>query len=161
MFTLRPTKKLARQLGLTIPAEPPPVVSRVADWCAHIFPLGDEPWLIFCNTASLYPVFASSAGVTDGESLVRRAGGMILQVLRDNRHSLQADILERELTQYQWAPIPGRSVLGSINELIWLGEAWFDDDALTPAVLSDQLGKTPMSALGMNNPTRAFTTLRA
>lgn len=162
MLTLRPTKKLAKQLGLRIPPTPPPIASRVADWCVHTFLMEDGPWLIFCNTASLYPIFAKATGIKDDESLVRRSAGMILQVLRDNRHSVQADMMERELAAgVQWAPIPDRSVLSSISELIWLAEGHFDDVGLTPAVLSHRLGTTPMSILGMNNPTRAFTSLHA
>jgi hypothetical protein len=62
---------------------------------------------------------------------------MTLQVLRDNGHSLQADIIERELAAgVQWAPIPDRSVLSSISEMIWLADAHFDDGDLTPAILS-------------------------
>ena len=162
MLTLRPTKKLAKQLGLQIPSAPPVVKSRVADWCVHIFPIGQESWLIFCNTASLYPVFAKGLGVTDDETLVRRAVGMVLQILRENGFSSQAKIIEQELTLgVQWAPIPDRSVLGSISEMIWHSDHYFDDADLTPAILSQRLGTTPMSTLGMNNPARAFKTLRA
>jgi hypothetical protein len=151
---------LARQLGIELPTAPPAIPSRIADWCVHSFRLGRHPWLVFCNTASLYPVFAGGGRVKDGESLVRRAGGMIGAVLQENDLKHQADIFTAALTDFQWAPIPGRSVLGSINELIYLAEPWFEDAGLTPAVLSKRLGNTPMSALGMSNPTRAFATLR-
>jgi hypothetical protein len=161
VLTLRPTKKLARQLALDVPRLPVAVPSRVSDWCAHTFLRGNEPWLIFCNTASLYPVFAGSAGVTDGESLARRLGGMVLGVLQTNGFSTQAKIFQRELTGFQFAPIPDRSVLGSVSELIWLADAWFDDVDLTPATLSHKLGKTPMSALGMNRPADALSSLKA
>ena len=161
VVTIRPTKKLARQLGISVPRLPVPVPSRVADWCAHTFLRGDEQWLIFCNTASLYPVFAGAANVTDGESLARRLGGMVLGVLKTNGYATQSEIFERELTGFQFTPIPDRSVLGSISELIWLAEAWLDDVDLTPAVLSRHLGETPMSALGMNRPARALSSLRA
>jgi len=159
MLTLRPTKMLAKQLGISVPATPPAVPSRVADWCMHGFLLGSDPWLIFCNTASLYSVCASAKGVMDGESLARRAGGMINQVLEKNGLKLQAEKFAAELADFQWAPIPGRSVLGSINELICLAEPFFDDPDLLPEALSRRLGETPMSALGMNNPNHVFGTL--
>ena len=161
VVTIRPTKKLARQLGISVPRLPVPVPSRVADWCAHTFLRGDEQWLIFCNTASLYPVFAGAANVTEGESLARRLGGMVLGVLKTNGYSSQARIFERALTDYQFTPIPDRSVLGSVSELIWLAESFFDEPNLTPGVLSHHLGEVPMSALGMNHPARALSSLRA
>lgn len=160
MLTLRPTKKLARQLGIQIPTVPPAVPSRIADWCVHTFLLGNDHWLVFCNTASLYPVFAGGRGVTDGESLARRVGGMVPTVLQANRLTQQAGIFTAALTDFQWAPIPDRSVLGSISEMIYLADPWFDDAGLTPAVLSKKLGNAPMSALGMNSPARAFASLR-
>ena len=159
VITLRPTKILARKLGITIPEAPPPVPSRIADWCAHTFRLGREPWLVFCNTASLYPVFARASGVHDDESLMRRAGGMVEQVLKTNCPTQHA-AFAAELTEFQWAPIPDRSVLGSISDLIYLAKPSFDDPNLMPAVLSAKLGQTPMSALGMNRPARAFASLQ-
>lgn len=161
VLTVRPTKMLARQLGINMPAELPPVSSRVADWCAHSFTFGRRRWLVFCNTASLYPVFAHAWGVNDGESLVRRLGGMVNQVLQENGHADQAKRFESELSVVQWAPIPGRSVLGSMNDLVYLAGAWLDDPAIAPAILSSKLGQTPMSALGMNHPAQALATLRA
>ena len=141
MLTLRPTKKLAKQLGLRLPATTPPVVSsRVADWCVHTFPMDEESWLIFCNTASLYPVFSKGLNVTDDETLIRRAVGMILQILPENGYAAQAEIIEKELMLgVQWAPIPDRSVLGSINDLVQSAGYHFDDANLTPAILSQRL----------------------
>lgn len=152
---------LARQLRIKVPAVAPAVPSRIADWCAHSFPLGDETWLVFCNTAALYPVFALSTGVTDDESLMRRLGGMVEQVLKTNKLTHQATIFSQELREIQWAPVPDRTVLGSISEMINLAYPWFDEPGLTPAVLSENLGRPPMSALGMNNPTRAFGSLQS
>jgi hypothetical protein len=161
VLTLRPTKMLAKNLGLRIPAAPPLVTSRVADSCVHTFPMAREPWLIFCNTASLYPVFAKGLDVTDDETLIRRAVGMIQRVLLENGYAEQSARIGRELSSgVQWAPIPDRSVLGSINDFIQMADYHFEDADLTPAILSQRLGKTPMSTIGMTHPARAFATLR-
>jgi len=152
---------LARQLGVAIPAVPPPVPSRVADWCAHTFRHRTRNWLIFCNTASLYPVLAHARKVTDGETLVRRAGGMALEVLQKNGFPDQARILDAQLTDFQFGPVPDRSVLGSINELVWLAGLRLDAPDLVPWTLSQHLGRTPMSALGMNSPAKALASLKA
>jgi hypothetical protein len=161
VLTIRPTKMLARQLGIDLPAGMPAVPSRTADWCAHSFTFRRRRWLAFFNTASLYPVFAHAQGVNDGETLARRLAGMGIQVLRQNGHFEQAKRLESEMDAVQWAPIPDRTVLGSINELIYLAESWLDDSDLTPTTLSLKLGQIPMSALGMNRPADALATLRA
>jgi hypothetical protein len=159
VLTIRPTKMLAKKLGISIPTAPPPVPSRVADWCAHSFRRGNERWLIFCNTASLYAVVAGARGVTDGESLARRIGGMVPAVLRENGFAAQVTRFEDSLTDFQFAPVPDRSVLGSITDLIYLANGHLDANDITPAALAQHLGRTPMSALGMNNPARALATL--
>ena len=159
MVAIRPTKMLARQLGVRLPSVPPEVPSQVADWCAHTFPVGRRSWLIFCNTASLYSVFAQAHRVTDGEALARRLRGMVLKVVRQSGFFSQAEVLADALTDFQWAPIPDRSVLGSINELIWLAGTWLEDPGLTPEGLSKNVNRAPMSGIGMNSPDRAFASL--
>ena len=86
---------------------------------------------------------------------------MVNQIFRANGLADQAISFESELNVVQWAPIPGRSVLGSMNDLVYLAGARLDDPDLTPAELSRLLGQTPMSALGMNHPAHALATLRA
>ena len=152
---------LARELGISLPATPPVIPSRIADWCVHRFRYGRKNWLIFCNTASLYSICAGASGVTDGESLARRAGGMIPLVLGKNSFGSQAEKFTAELTEFQWAPIPDRSVLGSMNDLIYMATGYLEDPEILPETLADKLGKTPMSALGMNHPTRVFGTIRS
>lgn len=56
VLTIRPTKMLARRLAIALPPAPPAVANRVADWCEHEFRVGRYRYLMFCSTASLYPV---------------------------------------------------------------------------------------------------------
>lgn len=159
MLTIRPTKMLAKKLGIILPDSPPPVASRLADWCVHEFSFERQRWLMFCNTASLYPVVAKGRGVVDGETLGRRLGGMLGEVLKENGSPSQWALIEPQLHEAQWAPIPGRSVLGVINEMIFLACAHLEDKSMTPAKLAHRLAKTPLTTLGMNSPDRVFPTL--
>jgi hypothetical protein len=161
MLTIRPTKMLARRLGIELPAAPPVVTNRVADWCAHEFRVSRHRYLIFCNTASIYPVVMMARGVTDGPKLAARLLGGLQTCLRGGE--LEAQFQRRILIErpiIQWAPIPDRSLLGSINELIFLAQcALRDNPATTPPMLSRWLARVPMSALGMNSPDRVFPAL--
>ena len=161
MLTIRPTKMLAKRLGIEVPPVPPAVANRVADWCAHEFKVSRHRYLIFCNTASLYPVVMMATGVTDGPKLVARLMGGLQTCLRGGQ--VETQFQRRILVEgplIQWAPIPGRSMLGSINELIFLAQCGLQDDpAITPPELSHWLARTPMSALGMNSPDRVFPKL--
>jgi hypothetical protein len=160
MLTIRPTQMLARRLGIEVPPVPPELPNRVADWCAHEFSVSRHRYLIFCNTASLYPVVMMATGVTDGPKLVMRLMGGLQTCLRGG--ALQTQFEQRIVTEgpsVQWAPIPGKSVLGSINELVFLAKCGLEDRDDGPEALSRWLARTPMSALGMNSPARVFPTL--
>ena len=60
---------------------------------------------------------------------------------------------------FQWAPIPGKSVLGSINELVFLAKCRLEERDCGPEELSRWLAQTPMMALGGNSPDRVFPKL--
>lgn len=160
VLTIRPTKMLARRLGIEVPPVPPVVTNRVADWCAHEFKVSRQRYLLFCNTASLYPVVMMATGVTNGPELVLRLMGGLQSCLRGGKLETQ---FERRIVAegpfVQWAPIPGKSVLGSINELVFLAKCGLEDGVGGPEELSRWLAKTPMSALGMNSPDRVFPKL--
>ena len=134
----------------------PVVTKRVADWCAHEFLVSRRRYLIFCNTASLYPVVTEARGVTDQDALVKCLMTALRLNLADGPH---AYAYERWIapggTEVQWAPIPDRSVLGSINDLIFAAK-WGLVDGKSPAELSGWLARTPLSVLGMNSPDRVF-----
>lgn len=160
MLTIRPTKMLARRLGIELPDAPPVVTNRVADWCAHEFRVSRHRYLIFCNTAALYPVVAYARGVTDDHSLIER----LVEALKLNFEGTELDSHYRrwitpELAVVQWAPIPGKSILGSMNDLIFMAKCHLEDDELSSVEVSRRLAEAPMSALGMNSPDRVFPTL--
>lgn len=63
-----------------------------------------------------------------------------------------------ELAAVQWAPIPGKSILSSMNERIFRAGYGLEHRDGSPVELSRWLA-APMSALGMSSPDRVFPTL--
>ena len=160
MLTIRPTKMLARRLGIELPETVPVVANRVADWCVHEFRVGRYRYLLFCNTASLYPVVMLAKGVTDDQKLIRRLLGGLQVCLVGAKLELQFQRWIRpEPIATQWAPIPGKSILGSLNDLIVQARYGLESRDYSPVELSRWLAKTPMSALGGNSPDRVFPKL--
>ena len=158
MLTLRPTKMLAKRLKLAVPAVPPPVDNRVADWCVHEFRDGRQRHLMFCNTASLFPIVLPGRGVTDANALIRRfLEGAWLAFEGTELELHRQRWIEPEAGAVQWAPIPDKVVLSSVNELIFMARHGMDK---SPAELAWWLAQTPMKALGYNSPDRVFPTLR-
>jgi hypothetical protein len=160
MLTIRPTKMLARRLRIELPPAPPVITNYVADWCVHEFRVSRHRFLIFCNTAALYPVVMAARGVTDGPSLVARlAGGLKLCMEGTALDSHFQRWIAPELAAVQWAPVPGKSILGSMNDMISMAKYSLAHRNESPVDLSRWLAKSPMSALGMNSPDRVFPKL--
>ena len=151
---------LARRLGLELPAVAPVVTNRVADWCAHEFQASRCRYLLFFNTASLYPVLARGRGVTDGRRLIGcLADSVRLHLLGTELERHYQQWIAPELAAVQWAPIPGKSVLGSMNDLIDMAKYHLEFRGESLPDLSRKLAESPMGMLGMNSPERAFRKL--
>lgn len=162
MLTLRPTKMLARRLHLTVPAAPPPVTNRVADWCAHEFTAERHRYLLFWNTAAFLPVLVSGRGVRDDRDLIMRLiDGLKLVMSGNDLESHFQRWIVPELGEVQWAPIPSRSVLGTMNDFMIMAKHHLTERNQSPMEISRLMAGAPMSALGMNSPAEAFRSLRA
>lgn len=161
MLTLRPTKTLARRLGIELPLTPPLVSNRVADWCVHEFRAQRFKYLIFFNTATLYPIVTSARGVTDEQSLIAQ----FESAARLNLEGTPAESHYRrwiapELGAVQWAAIPDRSIIGSMNDLVFMAKVYLERPGDSAITASRLIAEAPMGLLGMNSPARAFLTLR-
>lgn len=161
MLTIRPTKMLARRLQIDgVPEVVPVVTNRVADWCVHEFKFSRWRYLMFCNTASLYPVVTEARGVTDDDTLIKRMTAALRGNLEGGPYAfLHERWIAPHALNVQFAPIPDRSVLGGMNELIFAAKIGLED-GMTPSELSSWLAETPLSKLGMNSPERVFPTLK-
>lgn len=161
MLTLRPTKMLARRLHLTVPATPPPVANRVADWCAHEFTAQRHRYLLFWHTAAFLPVLVPGRGVRDEHDLIMQlADGLKLVMDGTDLEFHHRRWIAPELGAMQWAPIPSRSVLGTMNDLMRIAKYHIIEGDESPVELSLRLSETPLTALGMNSPEKAFRSLR-
>lgn len=155
-MTIRPSRMLARRLGIGLPDHMPEVRDRLADWCVHEFRAGRRGYLLLCHTGSMYPVVASLRGATDGTRLKQR----MVEALRDTLTGpvlgpLVSNDIEPRLGEVQFAPIPDRSVTGTMNDLIFAAKVGLNEGMSVPD-LSPWLAVTPLSILGMNSPNRVF-----
>jgi len=159
MFTLRPTQKLARRLGLPKAPGFPVVTNRIADWCVQDFQVGRYRYLLFANTASLLPVVVHARGAVDAATLLAAFVSGFDAAMRGRPGFGQFERwIEPELSQVQFASVPGRSLLGSTNDFIRM--AWFHlAEGDSPAQCSQRLARAPMGFLGMNSPERVFPKL--
>lgn len=152
---------LARRLKIKLPDVPPTVTNRVADWCVQEFQVSRRRYLMCCNTASLFPVVAEARGVNDEAALITRLTAALHQSFAGTKLTGRyRRWIVPELGATQWAPIPDRSILGSINDMINMACSYLENHGYSPVVLSRHLAESPMSMLGMNSPERVFPKLR-
>jgi hypothetical protein len=160
VFVLRPTQKLAKILGLLVPATTPEVRNYVADWCVQDFKVGRIRYLLFVNTASLLPVIVHARGANELSTLMSVFAEGLKLTFEGTPWTaqLQRWILP-ELSNVQLGRIPGRSLLGSTNDFIRMACFHLQEgDSLEQT--SRSLAKAPMGYLGMNSPDRVFPKLR-
>lgn len=112
---------------------------------------------MFCNTASLYPLVTYARGVTDEAALIERGiEAMRMKFVGTEMEFQFQRWIVPELHTVQWAPIPNKAVLSSLNELIMMARYGMDK---SPVELSSWLAATPMKAIGHNSPDRVFPAL--
>jgi len=160
VLTIRPTKKLAKRLGIEVPAVAPVVTNRVADWCAHEFTVARYRYLLFINTASLLPALTYARGVRDDHTLLVRLLDTVRAVTEGTKGEKQyRRWIGPASGVVQFAPIPGPSIMGSINEMVRLAKGDLERDEWGPVDIAQRMAEAPMGMLGMNNPARVFPTL--
>lgn len=140
----------------------------VADWTGHLFFVNRSPYIILCNTATLYTTVLFGNGITDDSIVIPRA-------LAALRATMEADglafayerfIVPRTGVVY-FASGFSRSVTGSMNELVAYAKVLLADEEVSPYGLSGTLNDMLLSSLrtddsrGYGRPREAFRSLIA
>jgi len=100
-------------------------------------------------------------GVVDDHSLIERlVDALKLNLVGGNLEFQFQRWIVPELGMVQWAPIPDKSVLGSINDMVSMAKYSLAQRDESPGDLSAWLARSPMTVLGGNAPDRAFATLK-
>ena len=139
----------------------PETTNWVADWCVQDFSAGRIRYLLFVNTASLYPVIVHARGLNSLDRLVNAFETGLRQTLQGTlaENHLKRWILP-ELSKVELGRIPGRSLLGSTNDFIRMAYFHLHEDGLSLEETSRELAQAPMSYLGGKSPDRVFPKLK-
>jgi len=144
--------RFSRKLGSRLKAgtlKPLPMDDApVADWTGHVFIFERTPYILLCNTATLYSTALYAEGINDDGVFISRA----LAVLRE---FMEADELAFAYDRFI-APRTGvirvasslnRSVTGLMNEMITLAKTLLTDDEVSPFDLGFHLNELLLSAI--------------
>jgi len=160
----RLSQKLAKKLKQGILASLPLDENPYADWSAHLFTADRTQYIIVTNTKSLYSVVMYGRGITNDSQFIDRA-------LSSTRDFMEDDGQEFVCRRFI-APASGtirfgkalnRSVIGSMNDMIYHAQIWLTEGDLSPHNTSFKLNDISMSALGKprgyQKPREAFKLL--
>lgn len=130
-------------------------------WYAHLFRADRVQYILTTNAASLYSVVMFGRGITDDDLYLR-------QFLTELREQLDAAdmgmIYKRCIAPHTGtiavAKAQDRSVLGSMNDMVFHCKSRLERGPISPQGLSEAINNTPYGALGYGFPQKEFPRLR-
>ncbi len=159
-MNFRVSQQLAKKLKLprlqSAPLDPNPF----ADWSAHLFTADRTQFILVTNTASLYSTVFYGKGITNDGQFLDRALSAIREYMVDDGHEfIYRRFIAPASETVRFASALNRSVIGSMNDLVYHAQVWLTEGDLSPFDASYKLNDMPMSALDYRNPREAFASL--
>ena len=162
MIVLRPTLKLAKQLNLAPLPDSAEATNTHCDWCVRPFGVGRIQYLIFTNTASLFSFITRKKGVTNAKTLFDAFATVLEDYLRaTERGGIFGQMIAPAIGECAFTRCRDRSVIGSMNDLVFQSTCLIELADRHPFKLFDDLNSTPMGALEMDNPGKVFAFMPA
>ena len=152
MITFRCTQKMFDELRIFRKSVGEPEDGFLGSWFAHIFKIGRKKCVLFMNDQTLYTVLLYGMKKKDFENLNRRfVSGLTANLLQDGFPSEVVASVGMACHPMAWGKTNNRSVLGSMNDLIFVCKVMAERRDLELEVelleLNQGLNKTPMSSL--------------
>ena len=154
---VRISAKLGKKIDLSpdriLPADPNPF----ADWSAHLFTAERTQYILISNTASLYSMVMFGRGMTDDCLFLDRITSYMGEFLRADDHEF---IFERLiipwLDRVSFSKALNRSVIGSMNDLVFQAKLHLIEGVMSPFDVSFRLNEVPLSCLEHITPRASF-----
>src|SRR4051812_17780557 len=148
MLTFRPSHKLnARIKAGPLPAQSPSE-NPYEDWSAHVFSAGRTPYVLLSNTRSLYSTVIHGKGINEVRHFIERALGGLRETLEgDGQAFVYQRFIAPQSGTVRFAGASGRSVTGSMNELIVHATALLVEGELSPLDVGLRLNDVLLSAI--------------
>ena len=159
VIVLRPTKKLAKRIGLIVGAGAVAPAHPCCDWCVMDFQAGRYRWLLFVHTGSLMGCALPARGATDARTLFAKFTLVVVQQLADaGLMQMWHERIEPHLGAMSFAPVPSMSCQGNVNDLARLAKLHLYDGA-SVAEVNRHIRDVPMITAGISSPLDKFTEL--
>ena len=159
MFSFRCTKVLTKKLGLPVTADPPPPTTLLGDWYGNVLNIGHQRFVMFISERSLLPLVMP---LRERHMLLRsfkKRLAFLLVRLDIDAHFVSAE-LDR-MDTFAIAPTANRSVLGSLNDFIYMAKNYIFYDGLDLTELALSLADTPCNPIDYQFPNELASALLA
>jgi hypothetical protein len=153
--------RLSQKLGQNIKFKPserlPLDANAFADWSAHLFTAARAQYVILTNTPSLYSVLMLGRGIANEGQFVDRALSCIGEFMaQDEQDFVYEQFIAPAAASIRFSTALNRSVIGSMNDLIYIAKVLLTEDRLSLHEASSTLNQVPMSSLKYAKPRQAF-----
>ena len=149
MVTIRCTKKLLTRWPVT-ESQDATTTTALGDWYANILFVRPQV-ILFMNERSLLGVPVIAAPVNDIYPRFIDQMILLLRNIGTPEEKILAEIAEMQ--KFQVAKTNSRTVLGSLNDMMWhLENGLYDEDHFSLGELAQRLAKIPFKATGYRYP---------
>ena len=158
---IRLSQKLAKKIKTVPTCVLPPDGNPLADWSAHLFTVARAHYILLTNTASLYSTVLHGGGIASDDTFLSRSLSQLHEfMIDDGQEFLYRQFLAPATRTIRFSKALNRSVIGSMNDLVFSAKVWLAEGDLAPHDVSFRLNETPMSPLGYANPREALKSLK-
>ena len=153
----RLSTKLAAKIHTSPKVCVPPDPNPFADWSAHLFTADRTQYILLTNTASLYSVVTFGRGITDDSAFIDAAlTAMREYMVHDGMEFIFRKFIAPASGEVRFSKSLNRSVIGSMNDLVYHATMWLTEGELSPFDASFRLNEIAFAALRYKNAREVF-----
>lgn len=156
-MVFRISAKLGKKIHLGYEQSLPRAANPFLDWSADLFTADRTQYIIVTNTTSLYSLVMYGRGVTDETRFLQDSISQMREVLKtDGFSAVFREVIGPSTGRIALAKRQDRSVIGSMNDLIFQARLRLACDEISPYETSLFLNRTLMSYIDYRHPREAF-----
>ncbi len=156
MFTLRCTTKLLKRLKVSPDPTPPPSSTRLGDWYANLVYVDRQQLILCVSEVTRLPVLLRARGDEPFTVRLPNAVGEMLTALGVAERAAHEETAE--MNEVAIAATACRSVLGSLNDYMYLLEGYWEPNAMLLDVAL-RIADAPCGPLKMKKPKKVAVDL--
>jgi hypothetical protein len=156
----RITHKLAKKIKVVPDPALPPHKNPLLDWTANLFMVSRWQCIILTNSINLYSVVMPGRGIPNKDAFIKYAPkAMRIVMASEGLVSIFDKKISRGIDKISFCKTSDRSILGSMNDLVFHIKYGFLYRGLPLEQANQQINNMPMSMIGYKYPIKEFISL--